>query len=273
MNGFLRQLASRSLGTAPRLRSAPSPQAAALQGIVPANRWRAGARGEIGEHVAMAASASAVDVDATPGRTRPGQPSLRDLAPAARGPATLDAQSAGAHEPDAAPALARTQPTHIGAAAMSAEEDAAARDAPQGAQHLLAPQRRPLSRHAVEPDHDMADAQPADTAAASPPTRPLFTAATRSPLGRPDAAAIGGSSALPDRAHANALAARNASRDLGDAASAPRLPAQPPSLPEVHITIDRLEVAPPPMPRAGAAQRSSALSLRDYLAARRSGLP
>lgn len=273
MSGFLRQLASRGLGTAPRLRSAPSPQAVALQAIMPADPWRDGASGEINGHAVMAASTPAGGVDTAGGRTRAAQPAMHDPASPARGHATQNAQSTGANGHDAAP-TARLQPAPFGAAAISTEAGSPDSDALQGAQHALTPLRRPLELHAVEPDRGMADTRRVGAAAIAPATRPLSAAAARNPLGTPDGPDIAAPSVQPDPAIPGALTARNARRGLGDVASAPRLAAQPPSLPEVHITIDRLEVAPPPsLPRAAPAPRSSALSLRDYLTARRSGLP
>ena len=92
MNGFLRQLASRSLGTAPRLRSAPSPLAAVLPGIGPAAAWRAGAQGDLG----MAPSGRADGDDAAAAWVRLGQTPPRDLATATREHAGHNAGSAGA---------------------------------------------------------------------------------------------------------------------------------------------------------------------------------
>lgn len=270
MSGFLRQLASRSLGTAPRLRSAPSPQAAVLQGIVPAALWRAGAQGDIGMHAGIAPSDPAGGEDPAAAWVRSARTPSREPATTARERDGKNPDSAGANGRDATTG-ARMPPAHFSATTISAEPAPPARDATEVAR---SPRRGPLALHAVHPDGDTSGALPASAAAVTPTTRPLSTAASPLASGTLEGAGKIIPSARPTPVNAGAIPARDASRGPGDAASASRFSAQPPSQPEVHITIDRLEVAPPPpAPRAAVAPRSSALSLRDYLAARRSGLP
>ncbi|MEN5161388.1 hypothetical protein [Achromobacter spanius] len=262
MSGFLRQMASRSLGTAPRLRSAPSPLAAALHGVVPMDPLRADAQdqdGQLAGHESAAQAGSGLE-DAG---NRLGQ---RFSQGAAFG--------AHAHADEAADVHPRTigreasmPQRHFIASAPVTHAGMRTSGAPPRTDAAPPPLRSPLVPDPGDQDSISLEAQRPISASAAPPAQtesatPMLavqaiTDAAHAPAGNHAAAA----EALPFQA---------ARRDAP--APAPRH-AEQPSTPDVHITIDRLEVAAPPPPRAAAAARSSALSLRDYLAARRAGLP
>ncbi|MCP2514914.1 hypothetical protein M5J07_08180 [Achromobacter mucicolens] len=267
MSGFLRQLASRSLGTAPRLRSAPSPLAAALHGVVPRDPLRADAQDQDG-HLAGHDSAAQAGRGLADTGDRLGQRFSQGAAfgayPHADEAADVHARASGREA--ATPQrhfIANTPVTHAGMRTSGA---------PQRTDAAPPPLRNPLLPDPGDQDSISLEAE-----------RPV-SASVAPPAGAESATPVVAAQAVTDAAHASnahASAAPNAAAAQSppfpaarrDAASPASRPAAQSSAPDVHITIDRLEVAPPPPPRAAAAPRSSALSLRDYLAARRAGLP
>lgn len=272
MSGFLRQLASRSLGTAPRLRSAPSPLAAALHGVVPRDPLRADAQDQDG-HLAGHNSAAQAGRGLADTGNRLGQRFSQGAAfgayPHADEAADVHARASGREA--AMPQghfIANAPVTHAGMRTSGA---------PQRTDAAPPPLRNPLLPDPGDQDSISLEAQ-----------RPV-SASVAPPAGAESATPVVAAQAVTDAAHAsaahvspalnaaapNAAAAESPSFPAArrDAASPASRPAAQSSAPDVHITIDRLEVAPPPPPRAAAAPRSSALSLRDYLAARRAGLP
>ena len=274
MNGFLRQLASRSVGAAPRLRSAPSPRAVEVAGAVPRAAWREDARDAAAATGGTDAFVRTASGDEGSDGVRPVHTPSQSPWFAGLGHAERNADNAGATGRDAADA-AGVQAVHPGVAAPIAAADRATHRA---ARHELNGQAmHPAARGTRAPgfakaDDDASNDRHTRPAAASPITRPLPAAAP----GAHDGTAVADPAAPPVPAFAADAPSRPAPDARGDAtpaAFAPRLPAQPPPPPEVHITIDRLEVAPPPPRAAPAAPRSSALSLRAYLTARRTGLP
>lgn len=274
MSGFLRQLASRSVGSAPRLRSAPSPRAVALAGTVPRDAWRGETQGLGAAQAAPDARVQAARDDARSSVASFPQTPLHAADAGRIGQTERNVDTAGANGPDAAQDTRRHR-TYFSVTAPIADADVPPRNLARGDQEAPSPVRQSRALRSIEADKHAADDRQTRPAAASPITSPLpaeksgahdVTDSTR-PAAPRDAALS---------AEARELAgpnARNARSHAADAASASRLPAQPPSPPDVHITIDRLEVAPPPQRAAPAAPRSSALSLRAYLTARRAGLP
>ena len=274
MNGFLRQLASRSVGSAPRLRSAPSPRAVALVGAVPRDDWRGETQGLGAAQAAPDARVQAARDDTRSSVASFAQTPLHAADSGGIGPTEWNVDAAGANGPDAAHDTRRHR-THFSVTAPIADADVPPRNLARGDQDAPSPVRQSRALRSIEADKHAADDRQTRPAAVSPITSPLpaeksgahdVTDSTR-PAATRDAALS---------AEARELTgpnARNARSHAADAASASRLPAQPPSPPDVHITIDRLEVAPPPQRAAPAAPRSSALSLRAYLTARRAGLP
>lgn len=266
MSGFLRQLASRSLGTAPRLRSAPSPLTAALHGVVPPDPLRADAQDQDG-HLAGHASAAQAGSDLADTGNRLGHRFSQGAAFAAHAHAD---EAADVHARATGREAALPQRHFIANAPVT---DAGMRTpgAPQRTDAAPPPLRSPLLPDPGDQDSISLEAQRPVSASVAPPARaesatPVFAAHAVT-----DAAHAPGAlnAAAPNAADAESLPFPAARRDAPSPASRP---AEQPSAPDVHITIDRLEVAPPP-PRAAATPRSSALSLRDYLAARRAGLP
>ncbi len=267
MSGFLRQLASRSLGTAPRLRSAPSPLAAALHGVVPRDPLHADGQGQEA-HLAghdSAAQAGRGLVDAGNGL---GQRF-------SQGPAF----AAHAHADEAAAVNARangretaTPQRRFIASAPVTDAGMQTSGAPQRTDAAPPPLRSPLLPDPGDQDAISLDAQRPVSASVAPPARTESATPGVAARAITDAAEVPAAHAPAalKAAAAESLPVHAARRDVAPPASRP---AAQPSPPDVHITIDRLEVAPPPPPRAAAAPRSSALSLRDYLAARRAGLP
>jgi len=275
MNGFLRQLASRSVGSAPRLRSAPSPRAVALVGTVPRDAWRGEAQDLEAAQAASDARVQAGRDDARSSVASFAQTPLHAADSGGIGQTEWNVDAAGANVPDAAHDTRRHR-THFSVTTASiADADVPPRNLARGDQEAPSPVRQSRALRSIEADKHAADDRQTRPAAASPITSPL--PAEKS--GAHDVTDIAHPAAPRDAAlsaEARELAgppARNARSHAADAASASRLPAQPPSPPDVHITIDRLEVAPPPQRAAPAAPRSSALSLRAYLTARRAGLP
>lgn len=295
MSGFLRQLASRGLGLAPRLRSAPSARTAALRASAAPPPWAASDAWAADPPIAapaqagMAASARAGDdgKDAVAGMT-PMQPLAqypsarhplaRHPQAAARGLAGQDTttgeagESARARRTDERHALSMP---HAWSRAMTASADlpqplATGRDAGAAlaaASHAVAPRAGDPGRTSWE------DAR-ISPATSTQFAEPLATG----PAGsiRDSGDAHGTAARPPVRTTANAGTLESSATRHAAATLAPPARIAPPQrpAPDVHITIDRLEVAPPaPIPRAVAPARSSALSLRAYLAARRSGLP
>ncbi|MCU6616226.1 hypothetical protein H4P35_21645 [Achromobacter sp. 77] len=267
MSGFLRQLASRSLGTAPRLRSAPSPLAAALHGVVPRDPLRADAQDQDG-HLAGHDSAAQAGRGLADTGNRLGQRFSQGAAfgayPHADEAADVHARASGREA--AMPQghfIANAPVTHAGMRTSGA---------PQRTDAAPPPLRSPLLPDPGDQDSISLEAQRPVSASVAPPADAV------------SATPVVAAQAVTNAAHASnahASAAPNAAAAQSppfpaarrDAASPASRPAAQSSAPDVHITIDRLEVAPPPPPRAAAAPRSSALSLRDYLAARRAGLP
>lgn len=270
MSGFLRQLASRSVGAAPRLRSAPSPRALELAATVPRDAWPGDApalravQGDSDAHVRIARDDAGFDgLEHTPlGATRI----------AGNGQVERIIEAAGANGPDASQ-VARGHHGHVSLQTPFADADMPALDPVRGkqdAQDTLSPDRRSRELRSGDADHDPAEGRQTRPAAMPPITRPYSAAAFEAHEVADGAAPTAPrDSALPT--DARTLPERQAHTPRSDAA--PRLTAQSPSLPDVHITIDRLEVAPPPQRAAPAAPRSAALSLRAYLTARRAGLP
>lgn len=262
MSGFLRQLASRSLGTAPRLRSAPSPLAAALNGVVPLDPLRADAQDQDG-HLAGHDSAAQAGRGLADTGDRLGQRFSQGAAfgayPHADEAADVHARASGREA--ATPQrhfIANTPVTHAGMRTSGA---------PQRTDAAPPPLRNPLLPDPGDQDSISLQAQRPVSASVAPPDRaesatPVFAAQAVTDAAHAPAALNTAAAAL--------LPGRAARRDAPSPAPRPAAQSSPP---DVHITIDRLEVAPPPPPRAAAAPRSSALSLRDYLAARRAGLP
>lgn len=262
MSGFLRQLASRSLGTAPRLRSAPSPLAAALHGVVPLDPLRADAQDPDG-HLAGHASAAQAGSDLADTGNRLGHRFSQGAAFAAQAHAD---EAADVHARASRREAAMPQ-RHFIANAPVTDAGMRTSGAPQRTDAAPPPLRSPPVPDPGDQDSISLEAQRPVSASVAPPARaesatPVFAA-----------------QAVTDAAHAPAALNAAAAESLPfpaarrDAPSPAPRPAAQLSAPDVHITIDRLEVAPPPPPRAAAAARSSALSLRDYLAARRAGLP
>lgn len=270
MSGFLRQLASRSVGAAPRLRSAPSPRALEVAATVARDAWPGdapalrAAQGESDAHVQIARD------DA--GFRGLGHTPFRAARVAGNGQIERIVEAAGAKGPDASQA-ARGHHGHAVVQTPFADADIPAMDPVRGkqeAQDTLSPDRRSRELLSGDADHDAAEGRQTRPARMSPITRPYPAAAfeahevtdSAAPSARHDPALAADARTLPER---------QAHTPHSDAA--PRVPAQSPSLPDVHVTIDRLEVAPPPQRAVPAAPRSSALSLRAYLTARRAGLP
>ncbi len=262
MSGFLRQLASRSLGTAPRLRSAPSPLTAALHGVVPPDPLRADAQDQDG-HLAGHASAAQAGSDLADTGNRLEHRFSQGAAFAAHAHAD---EAADVHARASRREAAMPQRHFIANAPVT---DAGMRmsGAPQRTDAAPPPLRSPLVPDPGDQDSISLGAQRPVSASVAPPARAESATAVVAAHAVTDAAHV---SAAPDAAAAASLPFPAARRDAPS--PAPR-PAAQSSAPDVHITIDRLEVASPPPPRAAAAPRSSALSLRDYLAARRAGLP
>ncbi|PTW98724.1 hypothetical protein DBL07_16850 [Achromobacter mucicolens] len=268
MSGFLRQLASRSLGTAPRLRSAPSPLAAALHGVVPRDPLHADGQGQEA-HLAghdSAAQAGRGLVDAGNGL---GQ--RFSQGPAFSAHAHAHADEAAAVNARANGREAATPQRHFIANAPVTDAGMRTSGAPQRTDAAPPPLRSPLLPDPGDQDSIPLEAQRPVSASVAPPDRAKSATPVVAAQAVTDAAHAPGAlnTAAPNAAAAESLPFPAARRDAPSPASRP---AAQSSAPDVHITIDRLEVAPPP-PRAAATPRSSALSLRDYLAARRAGLP
>lgn len=274
MSGFLRQLASRSVGTAPRLRSAPSPRAVELVGTVPRDAWR-------GETQGLGAAQAAPDVrvqtardDARSSVASFAQTPLHAADSGRIGQTERNVDAAGANGPDAAHDTRRHR-AQFSVTAPIAEADVPQHNLARGDQDAPSPVRLSRALRSIEADKHAAEGRQTRPASVSPITSLLPTDKS----GAHEVTDIAHPAAPRDAAfsaESRAFAAphtRHARSHAADAASATRLPAQPPSPPDVHITIDRLEVAPPTQRAAPAAPRSSALSLRAYLTARRTGLP
>ncbi|MNK10753.1 hypothetical protein D3C87_287820 [compost metagenome] len=256
MSGFLHQLARRSLGLAPRMRSAPasplmSPRNAGAQDeawpdTVPASGAAHSAALETPE---SASGLMALDTWArAQARLAPQQGS--GTAPAHTGPHRRTdpaPAAAGIHATESAPAAFQPAAERTSAAPFSSappRRDASLAAMREQAATLDAERRIPPSVTRV-------DAARADTPGDVPAANDAADARAASRPGTP-AWMPPDTRALPARTH-----------------GPDRRPA-----PDVHITIDRLEVAPPaPLPRAAPPARSAALSLRAYLSTRRSGQP
>ncbi|MDH1522840.1 hypothetical protein [Achromobacter mucicolens] len=262
MSGFLRQLASRSLGTAPRLRSAPSPLAAALHGVVPPDPLRADAQDQDGPLAGHDSAAQAGSGLADTGN-RLGQRFTQGAVFNALG----DADEAADVHARATGREAAMPQRHFIANAPVTDAGMRTSGAPQRTDAAPPPLRSPLLPDPGDQDSIFHEAQRPVSASVAPPARaesatPMHAAQANTDVAHAPAAS--------NAAAAASLPFPAARRDAPTPASRP---AAQPSPPDVHITIDRLEVAPPPPPRVAATPRSSALSLRDYLAARRAGLP
>lgn len=298
MTGFLRQLASRSLGLAPRLRGAPTPQSAALHGAVPGEAAGPGMPGQAAARGETAAFAPAWDVSASDGaagraaqaaflRGPAAGPGLAALAATAApdqhgGIAGIDTPRSRSMRPASAdadmppPLVARRNggddfpPAHRGdppprgiSGLSGARTGDDARAGPGAAMPLdaRAPAWAPARAPGMAPTRaDRGEREPGEPGAADKPGEPGHSAP---PAVQDDTAAQQGA------IDARTLAALSTRHAPAPRHAPPHAPA-----PDVHITIDRLEVAPPaPVPRAAPPARSAALSLRAYLAARRTGLP
>lgn len=251
MSGFLRQLASRSLGMAPRLRSAAVPAAAARHGALVDDGWPIGAANP----VAAATELPGDDVSDAwpplhPHSARAPHPDMRDVLPRDGG---HDPLVRDANEPPPAPRSATPRgesPAH--AMTLAAQRNTSPVAPTRRADEAAAMGRPPGPSGTEEPMERQAPPRSATSRAETWPTRPATTA---SPVATRQA----------ENTHAT--------RDTTGAVAAQAMP-HGRAAPDVHITIDRLEVAPPaPAPRPAPPARSGALSLRAYLAARRSGLP
>lgn len=256
MSGFLHQLARRSLGLAPRMRSAPasplmSPRSPGAQD----DAWP------------DAAAANGAAHSAALNTTEPG-PGLTALDAWARAQARLAPQQGSGSEHAHAGPRRRTDlapaATGIRAAASAPAAFQPAAERTSAAPFSSAPPRRDARLAAMREQ-----AAPLDAELRIPPS------VTRADAARADTPG-------DVRAANDAADARAASRPGSPAWMPPDTRALPARThgpdrrpaPDVHITIDRLEVAPPPpLPRAAPPARSAALSLRAYLATRRSGQP
>lgn len=261
MSGFLRQLASRSLGTAPRLRSAPSPLAAALHGVVPPDPLRADTQDQ-DSHLAGLDSAAQAGSGLADTGNRLGQRFSQGAAFGAHGHA---GEAADVH-PRATGREAAMPQRHFIASAPVTDAGMRTSGAPQRTDAAPPPLRRPIVPDPGDQDSISLEAQRPISAIVAPPAR---TESATSMHAAPPITDVVNAPAGTNAAAEETQPVHAARRDTASPASRP---AEQSSAPDVHITIDRLEVAPPP-PRAAAAPRSSALSLRDYLAARRAGLP
>ncbi|WP_313621357.1 hypothetical protein [Achromobacter sp.] len=264
MSGFLRQLASRSLGMAPRLRSAPAPIAgarAATRTVVSAEDGLMGAQS--GAPTAAPdydAAAQAFGVD-----TPNGEPRARRVA------ASPVQNEAGFERQDHGPESAAINGATVryaqdSPAPFRAENSVAAATAPQGATSPFTDLPASGQSASRNPIPMVARAAGSDTGQAGklPPLQPM-TRQHQAWAAQNANAAIQDATRKAEETYATRRASDSPSEPVTAARRAP---------PEVHITIDRLEVAPPPVvPRPAAPARSGALSLRAYLAARRSGLP
>lgn len=262
MSGFLRQLASRSLGTAPRLRSAPSPLAAALHGVVPRDPLRADAPDQDGQLAGHDSAAQAGSGLADTGN-RLGHRFSQGAVFAAH--AHTD-EAAAVHARASGREAAMPQ-RHFIANAPVTDAGMRTSGSPQRTDAAPPPLRSPLLPDPGDQDSISLEAQRPVSASVAPPAQ------TESATPMLAVQAITDAAHAPAGNHAAAAEALPFQAARRDAPAPASRPAAQPSTPAVHITIDRLEVAPPPPPRAAAAPRSSALSLRDYLAARRAGLP
>lgn len=261
MSGFLRQLASRSLGTAPRLRSAPSPLAAALHGVVPPDPLRADTQDQ-DSHLAGHDSAAQAGSGLADTGNRLGQRFSQGAAFGAHGHAD---EAADVHARATGREAAMPQ-RHFIASAPVTDAGMRTSGAPQRTDAAPPPLRRPIVPDPGDQDSISLEAQRPISAIVAPPAR--TESATSMHAAQPITDVVN----APAGTNAAAEETQPVHAARRDAASPASRPAEQSSAPDVHITIDRLEVAPPP-PRAAAAPRSSALSLRDYLAARRAGLP
>ena len=271
MSGFLRQLASRSVGTAPRLRSAPSPRTVEILGAIPPGAWRGDARDAAAATGDSKAFVRTARDNAESGGTRSAQAPSRAPWSAGLGHAERHEEKASADGSDAAH-NASVHIVHASVMPPLSDADRPTRSEEQAEQHALSPERHLRALRPIEANNDAAEGRLTHPAAVSPITRPMPAAAR----GAHDVTAMDHPATPPASSFATDARdrpARNARSDPADAASAALRAIQPLSPPDVHITIDRLEVAPPPQRAAPAATRSSALSLRAYLTARRTGLP
>lgn len=252
MSGFLHQLARRSLGLAPRMRNATaSPQLPTQSPAVRDQPWTDEAPPDPS---GMGAAASATGLAALDqwARTQP------RLAPQ-QGSATTPAQR-GEHRVDDPAAAAHARPRAPTAPYPAMDPAAAAAPRP------AAPLRQEAGRAAAQ---EIEESALEARAGAQPPLAGSDATPGDSPRGGRAANDV----------HANARPASAQHEPAWDLPVSPSMPARSATperrpVPDVHITIDRLEVAPPaPVPRAAPPSRSAALSLRAYLAGRRSGQP
>lgn len=305
MSGFLRQLASRGLGQASRLRSAPAPLAWAVQGAAARDAWAAetpaAAAARAGRVASAAGGGDARDVATHSRQTRSQQGGMSPL----RGETAPARWEAGGND-DTAPAatdgrLAGPARRRLDAAASmprAATADASPLAVLRRADERDTPMRDPALPITGEPDARRADNAGQEGSTTAKAVAARFAVRQRSwpPGDTGDAGETGGARDMNGAGGMNRTRGMNGTRgengagDTGDADGSARFDARfeartarraqddsapsPRTVPDVHITIDRLEVAPPaPIPRAAPAPRSAALSLRAYLAARRSGLP
>jgi len=264
MSGFLRQLASRSLGMAPRLRSAPAP----IAGARAATRTAVSAEdGLLGAE--PGAKTAAPDYDAA---TQAFGVDMPDDGSRARPVAAAQLQNAAGSERQDHGREGRTingatvRHAQRPPAPFRAEISSTPSTAPQDATSSFTAMR--ASGEAASRNHlplaARASGSDAGQAGQLPPPQPMT-------LQHQARTTQNANVAIPDAARRTEQT--YATRRAADAPSEPVTAARR-APPEVHITIDRLEVAPPPVvPRPAAPARSGALSLRAYLAARRSGLP
>ncbi|EHK64597.1 hypothetical protein [Achromobacter arsenitoxydans] len=264
MSGFLRQLADRSLGLAPRMRSAAAlSPVRARDGFAVVDTGQDASPAVVAQRASVHAPAPPAGLE-TLDRWARLQPSL---APQAQTTA-LRARGPGRDAPMAADApLARA----------TAPRPASRQVFPEPSTESADPRPRTFMPRADAPDSQARKAGP-PTGGVQAALRALQAQGVGEPVStRPDAApALADRSELAEDAAPAAsvvsmpVRARTPERDAPVSRPAPARQATP----DIHITIDRLEVAPPaPAPRAASPARTAALSLRAYLAARRTGLP
>ncbi|SEJ72752.1 hypothetical protein [Achromobacter sp. NFACC18-2] len=279
MTGFLRQLANRSLGLAPRLRGAPTPQSAALHGAVPGEAAAPGMPGRAAAGGETAAFAPAWDVSASDSAAGRAAQAAFLRGPAAGPGLAAPAQHAGIAGIDTP--RSRSMPPASADADMPPPLVARwnGSDGLPPAHRADSPPRgisgNSGSRTGDDARAGLTAAMPLDAQAPAwaPGMAPTRAGRAEREPGEPGASDKPGPPAPP--AVQDDAASRQGAIDARTlTALAPRHAPQHAPAPDVHITIDRLEVAPPaPVPRAAPPARSAALSLRAYLAARRTGLP
>lgn len=266
-NGFLHQLATRSLGLAPDIRPR-----AALPYAAPPEEPSAGDDNPVAMPASAAASPNSIH-DASANIVRPpAQPLPGEVAapPGTRSPATL-APDPLAAKPLVPPAPADRQPPQHVTTQPTPDHTRVAMPAPI----VNTPARREATPTTVTPTIT----PPASPRSASPTpdlaSRDLESLIARLVRPEPATAAPESPASAPTR---TVSLTQSATATLPQAPSivAKASPADTEPAPEVHITIGRLEVNPPARPTPPPAPRPrgpAPLSLADYLARRNGGRP